>query len=461
MTYLLLQTFLLLLTAFFFGAFVACILKRLMFGSRVSEESLQTAAVVPATEPGGPFPRTLEPIQPKIETVPRPIPVSVDTSRFERALSGPGSGPPATSTQPAVTPPPPQQPSPPLGAAVAAAAAIAAARVASPAPAAEPPVAAPPPAPTPAPAAAEPPAAPKEPPQPAPAPSAPPAPAAAVVAAAASTQSGGDDFTRIRAIDAGLRDTLHGAGVRTFNDMARWSADDIRRVDSALSLGGRVEREQWVEQAQILAKGGETYYSRTRSSSVQPSKPPAEAAIATAAALAAAAAAARPQPRPADVGSPLDKVDPAASRPARLADAIKEQESKSAESKPTAPVGEAEVTITTAGSSKSDLVHLRSVKSEALRLVEDEAPINDLKRIRGVGVLLEKKLAAAGVTSYEQIANWTAEDVDRISDALDLKGRIERENWIEQARILSSGGQTEFSRRVDKGDPDATRTPRR
>ena len=40
---------------------------------------------------------------------------------------------------------------------------------------------------------------------------------------------------------------------------------------------------------------------------------------------------------------------------------------------------------------------------------------------------------------------------------LDFKGRIERENWVEQARILAAGGQTEFSRRVDRGEVDSSR----
>ena len=36
---------------------------------------------------------------------------------------------------------------------------------------------------------------------------------------------------------------------------------DINRVNQALGLTGRIDREQWIEQAQILAMGGETYYS--------------------------------------------------------------------------------------------------------------------------------------------------------------------------------------------------------
>jgi len=85
------------------------------------------------------------------------------------------------------------------------------------------------------------------------------------------------------------------------------------------------------------------------------------------------------------------------------------------------------------------------------------AEIDDLKRIRGIGVLIEKRLNSVGVVSYGQIAEWTTEDIDRVSSSLDFKGRIERENWVEQARILASGGQTEFSRRVDRGEVETSR----
>ena len=102
-----------------------------------------------------------------------------------------------------------------------------------------------------------------------------------------------------------------------------------------------------------------------------------------------------------------------------------------------------------------DMSHLRSVRSEALLGQEASRPsgaTDDLKRIRGIGVLIEKKLTSLGVTSYEQVANWTGADIERVSQILDFKGRIERENWIEQARILATGGQTEFSRRNDRSD---------
>ena len=67
------------------------------------------------------------------------------------------------------------------------------------------------------------------------------------------------------------------------------------------------------------------------------------------------------------------------------------------------------------------------------------AGADDLKKLSGVGPALEKKLHAAGVTTYAQIAAWTDTDVAAIDEQLSFKGRIEREGWIEQAKELAKG----------------------
>ena len=67
------------------------------------------------------------------------------------------------------------------------------------------------------------------------------------------------------------------------------------------------------------------------------------------------------------------------------------------------------------------------------------AGADDLKKLSGVGPALEKKLHAAGVTTYAQIAAWTETDVAAIDEQLSFKGRIEREGWIEQAKELAKG----------------------
>ncbi len=75
------------------------------------------------------------------------------------------------------------------------------------------------------------------------------------------------------------------------------------------------------------------------------------------------------------------------------------------------------------------------------------AGADDLKLLKGVGPALEKKLHANGVTSFAQVAAWNAEDIADMDDKLSFKGRIERDNWVEQAKLLAEGGETEFSKR--------------
>lgn len=64
---------------------------------------------------------------------------------------------------------------------------------------------------------------------------------------------------------------------------------------------------------------------------------------------------------------------------------------------------------------------------------------DDVKLIGGVGPAIEKKLAAMGITSLRQIAEFTAADIERVDAELAFKGRIEREEWVEQAKDLIAG----------------------
>jgi len=227
---------------------------------------------------------------------------------------------------------------------------------------------------------------------------------------------------RIRGIDAELARRLAAADVRRYEQIARWSARDVARFDQELAAPGRIARENWIEQAQILMKGGATTFSRAF-----------------------------------DRGSAGETTLPAPPS-AATGDVIEAREPEPRSEPPARPVL---------------LGSLRSVRSQAYqnpepgpeaayrvgshnRVVRSGLP-QDLKRIRGIGVLIEKRLNAMQITTYEQIANWTAQDIERVSRMLDFKGRIERENWVEQARILASGGATEFSRRVDRGDVETGR----
>lgn len=69
----------------------------------------------------------------------------------------------------------------------------------------------------------------------------------------------------------------------------------------------------------------------------------------------------------------------------------------------------------------------------------DKAPddADDLKVISGVGPALEKTLNEMGVYKYIQIASWTASDIAWVDARLKFKGRIERDNWVQQAKDLA------------------------
>lgn len=78
---------------------------------------------------------------------------------------------------------------------------------------------------------------------------------------------------------------------------------------------------------------------------------------------------------------------------------------------------------------------------------------DDLKRISGIGSSLEKKLNGIGIFTYQQISKFTTNDMTDITDLITFfPGRIERDNWVKQAINLVNGIETDFSKRVDKGD---------
>lgn len=66
-----------------------------------------------------------------------------------------------------------------------------------------------------------------------------------------------------------------------------------------------------------------------------------------------------------------------------------------------------------------------------------EGPADDLKLISGVGPVLEKKLNALGVMTFEQVAAMSKDDIVKLDDALSFKGRIDRDDWLSQAAELA------------------------
>jgi len=61
---------------------------------------------------------------------------------------------------------------------------------------------------------------------------------------------------------------------------------------------------------------------------------------------------------------------------------------------------------------------------------------DNLTTINGIGPVIEKKLHALGITTFQQIAELEQPRIDEINEQLSFKGRIEREEWVEQAKKL-------------------------
>src|SRR6476659_4139931 len=61
-----------------------------------------------------------------------------------------------------------------------------------------------------------------------------------------------DDLTKIKGVTADLAGQLNGLGVIKYDQVANFSDDDSANVDETLSLGGRIEKDDWVRQAQAL-----------------------------------------------------------------------------------------------------------------------------------------------------------------------------------------------------------------
>ena len=146
-----------------------------------------------------------------------------------------------------------------------------------------------------------------------------------------------DDLKKILGIGGVIEEQLNGMGVYHFSQIADFSESDVDNVNEALAFPGRIERDEWIEQARDLAGGGD---GRTLSYGDGPNGEP-----------------------------------------------------------------------------------------------------DDLKKISGIGPVIEKKLNEMGIYHFSQIADFGERDIELVNNAIDFPGRIERDDWLDQAKTLAEGGE--------------------
>ncbi len=76
--------------------------------------------------------------------------------------------------------------------------------------------------------------------------------------------------------------------------------------------------------------------------------------------------------------------------------------------------------------------------------IEKPAAPDDLKMISGVGPKIEATLNEIGIFTFAQIAGWKKAEREWVDGFLNFRGRIERDDWVKQAKALAKGGEAEY-----------------
>lgn len=170
-----------------------------------------------------------------------------------------------------------------------------------------------------------------------------------------------DDLKVISGIGAKMEKLLNSFEIQSWEQLAALTDAEVQKVDDALAeFPGRIERDQWVLQAQEIMANGH----------VPPDKKPKK----------------------------------------------QKQQKKQTEARPAK-----------SDDWRSGTTHFGTPGSSHR---------DDLKEINGIGPVLEKTLNEFGIQSWEQVAELRTEEVDKIDQAIAFPGRIEREEWIKQAKAL-------------------------
>jgi branched-chain amino acid transport system ATP-binding protein len=142
-------------------------------------------------------------------------------------------------------------------------------------------------------------------------------------------------------------------------------------------------------------------------------------------------------------GGETIKVSPGASRANRVSTTLTKAspaKKPSAKSAAAAPLMAAPSAKTKAVPSKATAA--KAVPVKAAPAVKDDAVSaqpDDLLLIKGIGPVNDRKLRAHGITTFKQIAAWKKADVIAVEKYLEFDGRIAREDWIGQAKLLAKG----------------------
>lgn len=78
------------------------------------------------------------------------------------------------------------------------------------------------------------------------------------------------------------------------------------------------------------------------------------------------------------------------------------------------------------------------------------AESDDLTQIKGLGPRISARLGDAGVTRFAEIAAWSDADIAAWDERMNFKGRVQRDRWVDQARMLAAGDTAAYEAEFGK-----------
>ncbi len=278
-----------------------------------------------------------------------------------------------------------------------------------------------------------------------------------------------DDLTAIRRIDRELEKALNTLGIFSYRAIAEWDRHAVRSVRDSLNLGKRIWRENWIEQAALLrlrqleALNTAALVHEPVKHPVAPIKlitlPPTELAA----------------PVPASTTSPLQPnakpVEPTSRSAASAVETVPiVSAAQLPESARASVPGDADAAALPERARPAECPETRISAPSALASSPPESPPRTTIKVGrrrqrlpapaarrfsyllGVSDQLSEALRSAGVKSIAEIATWSRSDVKWFQAILGHEARISRDQWIEQAALLSKGIWTRHALRVVNGD---------
>jgi len=127
-------------------------------------------------------------------------------------------------------------------------------------------------------------------------------------------------------------------------------------------------------------------------------------------------------------------------RPVNIRPAVKAVAKPAAESKPVVEK-KARPKLTVVAPVSAPMPATKPAPAAKAKPVTRTAKADDLKLIAGIGPKLEQVLNAKGIRSFAEIAGWSDEEIARLDAELGFNGRIGRDDWTGQAKILATRGR--------------------